>query len=699
MMAIPFGIAIFTQKTTMSTLSLTDIKGIGTKTAKLFNQLGVFDVEDLMNFYPVRFVPYEKMVSIEEIVPGEQVAICARIKSGPRTVRAGKLKITEAVIEDFSGKVKCVWFNSSYIVSGLDHDTEYVFAGKAEEKKNGTVIEHPIIYKADEYRIKAGKLRPLYRSVKGLSQKLIQKAIADAFSRCSFKEDYLPVDIKVKYGLMDYESACRYMHFAESNDEVASARKRLVFDEFLSFIYNVGKVKDEYRNRTTDYPIDPEGVLEEFTNELPYELTEDQKTVINEVFDDFRENKSVNRLIQGDVGSGKTIVSLIILYAAYKSGYQGVIMVPTEVLAGQHYKTCESVFRNFNDKPKIGLLTGSMTAREKSEMRRMIAEGKVDIVIGTHALIQDGVEFKNAAVVVTDEQHRFGVRQREKLSLQSKKPHILVMSATPIPRTLAVIIYGDMDISVILSKPQGRLPVKNAVISAKDRGKAYRTILDQINLGHQAYIICPLVEESEAVDAENVIDYTKKIKSIFPDNIVVQFLHGRMKQEEKDNIMCLFAEGNINILISTTVIEVGVDVPNATVMMIENADRFGLAALHQLRGRVGRGTDQSYCIFVRTGDSELSKKRLNVIGSSNDGFFIASEDLKLRGPGEILGQAQSGEMRFNIGDIYSDADVLALAKDCSDYIESEEFKPDDEIIRFRKHMEDYRDKTLTNLNL
>ena len=433
---------------------------------------------------------------------------------------------------------------------------------------------------------------------------------------------------------------------------------------------------------------------------MPYELTEDQKTVINDVFNDFRKNISVNRLIQGDVGSGKTIVSLIILYAAYKSGYQGVIMGPTEVLASQHYKTCESIFSLLKDKPVTGLLTGSMTSREKSEMRRKIVEGEIDIIIGTHALIQDSVEFKNAAVVITDEQHRFGVRQREKLSMQNKKPHIIVMSATPIPRTLAVILYGDMDISMILSKPGGRLPVKNAVISVKDRGKAYRTILDQINMGHQAYIICPLVEESEAIDAENVMDYANKIKSIFPDNIVVQFLHGRMKQEEKDNIMCLFAEGNINILISTTVIEVGVDVPNATVMMIENADRFGLAALHQLRGRVGRGTDQSYCIFVRTGDSEMSKKRLSVVGNSNDGFYIASEDLKLRGPGEILGQAQSGEMRFSIGDIYSDSDVLALAKDCSEYIESDEFKPDDdEIIRFRKHMEDYRDKTLTNLNL
>ena len=679
--------------------SLQKIKGIGQKTSRLYNELGVFDIEDLIHFYPVKFLPYEKMISIEEIVPDQHVAVCGRIVSTPKTIRVPKLKITEAYIEDYSGSIRCVWYNCPFIVSGIQKEKEYVFSGKVMSKKGKLILEHPVIYEAEEYRKMSGKLQPVYRTVKGLNQKSIRKVIQSALSIYSFKEDYLPVDLRGRYELVDNDIAVRKIHQPDSADELAAARKRIVFDEFFNFIYSIKRIKSNTKKQS-DFKINTKDILSIFASSLPYSLTDDQISAVRDIFDDFDSNKVMNRLLQGDVGSGKTIVSLIAMYAVYRSGYQSVIMVPTEVLANQHYQTCLQVFDTFADKPRIGLLTGSMTPKEKKTMHEMIESGEIDILIGTHALIQDSVKYHNAALVVTDEQHRFGVKQREKLANNEKIPNVLVMSATPIPRTLAVILYGDLDISTITSKPKGRLPVKNAVISVKDRGKAYRTILDQVTLGHQAYIICPMIEENEAIDAENVIDYTSKIKCIFPENIVVQFLHGRMSQEEKDNIMCSFARGDINILISTTVVEVGVDVPNATVMMIENAERFGLASLHQLRGRVGRGDSQSFCIFVRTSDSESSKERLNVVGSSNDGFFIASEDLRLRGPGEILGQAQSGDMRFALGDIYSDSDILKMAQECCEYIDSPEFKPDDsELILFRNHMEEYRDKRLTNLNI
>ena len=678
---------------------LTKIKGIGDKTSVLFNKLGVFDIDDLVHFYPVKYIPYERVISIEEAVPDEQVAICARIISAPRTIRAGRLKITNAVIEDYSGKLKCVWYNSPFIASGIEREKEYVFSGKLVKKGSGAMLEHPIIYKSDEYKALAGKLKPLYRTVKGLNQKIIRKAVLSALEKYTFEEDFLPVDIRERYDLTDNISACHNMHFSDNRQELEKARKRVVFDEFFNFIYSLSILKEK-TSSFSEYDIKTEGILELFENKLPFELTEDQKKAVNDIFSDIDNHRVVNRLIQGDVGSGKTIISLILMYAAYKSGYQSIIMVPTEVLANQHFRTCLGIFADFEDKPQICLLTGSMSPAEKTAAHAQIKSGEADIIIGTHALIQTGVEPERAAVVITDEQHRFGVRQREKLTQHQKKPHILVMSATPIPRTLAVILYGDLDISTVVTKPKGRLPVKNAVITAKDRGKAYRTILDQVNAGHQAYIICPMVEESEGLDAENVLDYASKIKSIFPENIVIQFLHGRLPQTEKDNIMCSFARGDINILISTTVVEVGVDVPNATVMMIENAERFGLATLHQLRGRVGRGDDQAYCIFVQTTDSENARQRLKVVGGSNDGFYIASEDLRLRGPGELLGSAQSGDMRFDIADIYTDAEILKLAQDCCDYIASEDFKPDDdEIIRFRKHIEAYRDKRLNNLNI
>lgn len=649
---------------------ITTLKGIGEKTGKLFESLGVETIDDLIGFYPVRFIPYENVVSIEEVKDGENVAVGATLSSSPHTIRAGKLKITEATIEDYSGKLRCVWYNSPFIGQSLSRDEDYVFVGKIVNKKNHTALEHPIVYKKDEYEKLAGKLKPIYHLTKGLSQKTVSKAVSTALVNYEFEPDNMPAEIKERYGLIDFDRAVREMHLAENMKDVLEARRRIVFEEFFEFLYSIRRLKNDTGESKSAWIVDYGNTYDDIVAALPFELTEDQAKAAKDMLADMASGRIMNRLIQGDVGSGKTIVALIALAAVVQNGYQGVLMAPTEVLARQHVQTFERFFEMTDIKPRICMLTGSMSAKEKRYAYESISSGNADIIIGTHALIQDGVEFRNLALVITDEQHRFGVRQREALSSKGKSPHIAVMSATPIPRTLAVILYGDLDISNIYSKPAGRIPVKNAVIGAKDRGKAYRTILNEIESGHQAYIICPMVEETETTDAENVIDYSGKIKAILPQNIVVQFLHGRMIQSEKDRIMSEFVNGEIDILVSTTVIEVGVDVPNATVMMIENAERFGLAALHQLRGRVGRGEDQSYCIFVRTSDNETAKKRLEVVGGSNDGFYIAQEDLKLRGPGEILGQAQSGQMRFGVGDIYGDSDILREAYECCEFLNS-----------------------------
>jgi len=679
---------------------VTQLKGVGDKTAKIMQSLGISTIDDLISYYPIRYISYENVISIEEAENDKVQAFCGRLIKVPHTIRAGKLKITESTLEDYSGRIRVVWYNTPYIAQNLHTDTEYVFSGKVSIKKNSPVIEHPVVYTKEEYERISGKLCPVYKLAKGLSQKVFRKTVVSALEKYCCDVDHLPIDIKERYDLIDKDKAITDIHLGETENKVSIARKRLVFDEFFNFIYSINKLKNSNTQELSSFDINTAGILDEFSRHLPYTLTDDQINTVNDVFNDFKDKKIMNRLVQGDVGSGKTIVSLIAIYAAYRSGYQGVIMVPTVVLANQHYTTCQRIFDNFEHKPKVIMLTGSMSVADKRHAKELIKHGDADIIIGTHALIQDGVSFNNAAIVITDEQHRFGVRQREKLSLGQKRPHVMVMSATPIPRTIAVILYGDLDISTIHSKPQGRLPIKNAVIGIGDRGKAYRTILNEIDKGHQAYIICPMVEESEAIDAENVQDYTEKIRNIFPESIVVKFLHGRMKQEEKDNIMCSFAKGDINILVSTTVVEVGVDVPNATVMMIENAERYGLATLHQLRGRVGRGESQSYCIFVRTNDSESSRQRLDVIGKSNDGFYIASEDMRMRGPGDILGQAQSGDMRFDLADVYGDSELLMAAKDCLDYVESDDFRPDDdEIIIFKKHMEDYRDRRLNNLSI
>lgn len=483
--------------------------------------------------------------------------------------------------------------------------------------------------------------------------------------------------------------------------ELLTARKRLVFDEFLLFVLAIQLLKEKTEEAPNTFPMKPVWTTEEIIEGLPYDLTGAQKNVWHEIERDLSGHKLMSRLVQGDVGSGKTVIAFLAMVLSAENGFQSALMVPTEVLANQHYEG----FLRLMEEQNIAschpvLLTGSTTARQKREIYQKIADGEVNVIIGTHALIQEKVEYKNLGLVITDEQHRFGVRQREALTTRGNPPHVLVMSATPIPRTLAIILYGDLDISIIDELPAKRLPIKNCVVGTSYRPKAYSFIEKQVQMGRQAYVICPMVEESEGLEAENVTDYARKLQEVLPGEIKVEILHGKMKPKEKNRIMEAFASGEIQVLVSTTVVEVGVNVPNATVMMVENAERFGLAQLHQLRGRVGRGEHQSYCIFIQGNNEENTSKRLKILNESNDGFYIAGEDLKLRGPGDLFGIRQSGLMEFKIGDIYNDAGILKNANEAAGEIlalDLDLILPQHKALK--EHLKGYMSEELENLGI
>ena len=526
-------------------------------------------------------------------------------------------------------------------------------------------MEHPEIFTPAAYEEILHSLQPVYGLTAGLSNKTIVKVLHQLLKQQSLKSEYLPEEIREKYQLSDINYALRTIHFPKNMDELLVSRKRLVFDEFLFFILSVQLLKEKTEEAVNLFPIKKTWTTEQVIENLPYRLTSAQLNTWHEIERDLSGQSLMSRLVQGDVGSGKTILAFLAMILTFENGYQSALMVPTEVLARQHFEAFQTLAREQGlDIPAV-LLTGSNTAKEKRLIYEKIREGKTSVIIGTHALIQEAVQYRDLALVIIDEQHRFGVKQREALATRGNPPNILVMSATPIPRTLAIILYGDLDISVIDELPARRLPIKNCVVDTSYRPKAYRFIERQIREGRQAYVICPMVEESEGMEAENVLDYTKKLKDALPEDISVEFLHGKMKPKEKNRIMEEFAAGSIQVLVSTTVVEVGVNVPNATVMMIENAERFGLAQLHQLRGRVGRGEHQSYCIFIQGSQESTTSKRLEILGKSNDGFYIAGEDLKLRGPGDLFGIRQSGLMEFRIGDIYNDANILKTASEAA----------------------------------
>ena len=646
----------------MEKRKISSLKGIGEKTEKLFQKIGVDTVEDLIRYYPKGFEIFEDPISVGEVEEGKVCTVAGMVFGRIQVSTNSKMQITTLHLKDVTGTLKVIWYRMPFLRNTLAKGGTLVLRGRIVRKKNEIVMEHPeIFYPSSKYEEKRDTMHPVYSLTAGLTNNSVIKAVKQALSFLDDEQDILPEELRLKYSFPKYEEAIYAMHFPREKEDFVRARKRFVFEEFLLFILSLRRMKESENRSENPFHFADRPEIEQFLGALPYHLTNAQEKVWTEIKSDMQSENVMSRLVQGDVGSGKTIIAFLALLLSALNGYQGALMAPTEVLAVQHYENISEMLEKYKIPLQAELLTGSMTMSQKKKAYARIESGEAAIIIGTHALIQEKVLYRNLALVVTDEQHRFGVRQRETLAQKGKTPHILVMSATPIPRTLAIILYGDLDISIINEMPKNRLPIKNCVVNTEYREKAYRFMRKQVLEGRQCYVICPMVEESESLDAENVIDYSQMLAEELGDGIHVGCLHGKMKQKEKDEIMSAFGKNEIQILVSTTVVEVGIDVPNATVMLIENAERFGLAQLHQLRGRVGRGGYQSYCIFMSASKSDETKERLEILNRSNDGFFIAGEDLRLRGPGDLFGIRQSGILDFKIADVFQDAEVLKIA--------------------------------------
>lgn len=639
------------------------LKGIGAKTKQTFEKAGIETLEDLIHYYPREYERYEAPVPVMELKEGMYAAVSGRLLAPLQTRYVRGLSITSGLFGDGLESILVSWFNMPYLKNSLRSGVPYIFRGRIKAKGDRLILEQPAVFKPEQYQAVLGTMLPVYTLVKGMTNQMVTKAIRQVLEYRGLLAEHLPEAIRERYQIAEYNFSLEQIHFPKSEEGLREARKRLVFDEFFFFLLQLRGLKDARQKEQNQFEIREMPEPETLIQSLPYSLTGAQKRVWETIREELQQNTVMARLIQGDVGSGKTIISILAMVMTAANGLQSALMVPTEVLARQHYASFQELMEKNGFAFQAVLLTGSMTAKQKREAYAKIESGEVSVIIGTHALIQEKVNYHSLALVITDEQHRFGVRQREMLSEKGIFPHTIVMSATPIPRTLAVILYGDLDISVINEMPANRLPIKNCVVDVSYRKKAYEFIRKEVEAGHQAYVICPMVEESEAMDAENVVEYTEVLRTELPPSFCIEYLHGKMKPKEKNEIMERFLANEIQVLVSTTVIEVGVNVPNATVMMVENSERFGLAQLHQLRGRVGRGGAQSYCIFLHKLDGKQIRERLDILCKSNDGFEIANRDMQLRGPGDLFGVRQSGMLDFALADIYSDADTLQQANE------------------------------------
>lgn len=654
--------------------SINSIKGVGESRLSLFKRLGINTVLELLTHYPKDYEDRSKIKNIADIQDGEMCSFEGTIVSNVNESRPKKgMTISNVSVQDSTGKIKAVWFNQHYIRNSFSIGTNYIFYGKVERKLNTLHIINPVFEKVDNRQLKKSlKILPVYSTTRNLGQNVFRTIVEEALKTLEGAEleDLLPEVFKQRYCISDIKFGLNQIHFPECMDNKDKARLRLVFEELFMLQLGLLSYKSLATGSREGIKYYGTGELDRFIEALPFKLTAAQKKVFAEIERDMESANVMNRLVQGDVGSGKTIVAVLALFKAIKCGYQGALMVPTEILAEQHYKTIEPLFRDFGI--TVELLSGSQSKKQKESIFEGLREGSINMVIGTHALIQDTVEFYKLGLVVTDEQHRFGVRQRSILARKGLNPDVLVMTATPIPRTLALILYGDLDISIIDELPPGRKPVKTYSVNEQMRDRINNFVRSKVKEGRQVYIVCPLVEESEEINAASAVVTAEDISNNVFRDLKVGIIHGKMKSSEKDLIMKKFVSNEISILVSTTIIEVGVNVPNATVMVIENAERFGLAQLHQLRGRVGRGSDQSFCIMFNQSNSSIAKERMKIMTQSNDGFVISEKDLEIRGPGEFFGTRQHGLPELKIANLYKDIDTLKLAQECARELISED---------------------------
>ena len=629
------------------------LKGVGEKRAELLQKKGIDTVGALLRFYPRAYLDWQNITPVSECPEGENVCVRAEITSPVKTVNIRRgMTLYKFAAADDSGVIEVTLFNRKYLAENLRQGRSYLFYGKLGYGITLRQMSSPEIMPAEYMGIE-----PVYAATEGLSSKTIEKIMKNALVYADGMADVIPQGIREKNGLCDFKTALKSIHFPLERQALESAKRRLVFEEL--FVLQTGLLFLKRRRRALAGCTVKKNLLEEFKKTLSFKLTGAQERVINECLTDMMSPRPMNRLIQGDVGSGKTAVAAALMYISAGNGFQSALMAPTELLAEQHFKTLCKITEHSGI--KCALLTGSLTKKQKDEVKAGLKSGEIKVAVGTHALLTDDVEFENLGLVVTDEQHRFGVGQRGRLSSKGNNPHTLVMSATPIPRTLGLIIYGDLDISIIDEYPAGRQKIATYCVDSSYNARVYNYIKKFIAEGRQAYIVCPLVDENEALGIKSASEYYKELSENQFKGYTVGLLHGKMKPKDKENVMRRFAAGEIQLLISTTVIEVGIDVPNAALMVIENAERFGLSQLHQLRGRIGRGEYSSACILISDVKSGDTKRRLDVIKNNTDGFKIADEDLKLRGPGDFLGSRQHGLPDMKIADIFADRETLHLA--------------------------------------
>ncbi|HBF2682533.1 ATP-dependent DNA helicase RecG [Clostridioides difficile] len=647
------------------------VKGIGPKKADKLNKLGIFTLKDLLYYFPRQFEDRNNLKKIAQLEDGEKVTIKAVISSINTFSPKEGMTLTKIDVKDETGSAKLVFFNKSYIKNTFRPGDSILVFGKVKKKFNNLELTSCELEYLTNSPKNTCRFMPVYQLTYGVTNKEIMSIIRTVLEdKDLIIQEYMPQRIIEKYRLCSIDFAVRNIHSPSSKESLKIALYRIVFEELLIlqlglFVFKSG------RNKEDGIKFETSKDLKKIINALPFKLTKAQNRALDEIIQDMNLDKIMNRLVQGDVGSGKTVVALLALANCVLNGYQGALMAPTEILAGQHYISLTESLKDFGI--NVGLLIGSLTKKQKDTVLEQIKNNEIDILIGTHALIEDKVEFNNIGLVITDEQHRFGVMQRSKLSLKGANPDILVMTATPIPRTLALILYGDLDISIIDELPPGRQPIETIAIEKSKRDRAYNNLVRrEVESGRQVYIVCPLVEESEAIEAKSAVELVEELRAEYFHDLRLGLLHGKMKSSEKDEVMGLFKNKEIDILVSTTVIEVGVNVPNATLMIIENAERFGLAQLHQLRGRVGRGSHKSYCVLIYDSKTDVCRQRMAIMEETNDGFKISEKDLEIRGPGEFFGTRQHGLPELKVANLFKHIKILKLAQQEARYILGED---------------------------